>query len=75
MQSLSLTPSECIDVKFNDRGQPIGLKSVFLSSYLGTLGRDIVPFNFNDWRKVSQTYKDDLWACVKVILIIFLIQT
>lgn len=65
MQSLSLTPSERIDVEFNDRGQPIGFKSVFLSSYLGTLGRDVVPFSFNDWRKVSQTYKDDLWACVK----------
>ena len=55
-----------IPVRFNTLGQPVGEGSVSLSSYLGTLVREMVPFPISDWRKVSDDMKLVLWTTVQV---------
>ncbi|MQL77834.1 hypothetical protein Taro_010251 [Colocasia esculenta] len=56
-----------ICVAWNDIGQPVGLSGRSLRSFLGTIARDPqkMPINFQDWRKVPKTCKDDVFAYVQ----------
>ena len=59
-------PNEKPEVEFNDRGQPIGLNSKHLSSYLGTIAREMVPVTIPEWKKVDKELRKDIWACIQV---------
>ena len=52
MRGLALQTDGPSTVRFNSLGQPVGEGSVSLSSYLGPLVREIVPYTIADWRKV-----------------------
>lgn len=69
LRDLCSNPTELIEVDFNERGQPIGEHSEWLSSFLGAISRQFVPVNIEDWRKVEKQTKKDLWTCVKVMKI------
>lgn len=66
MKTFSSTPNERAEVEFNDRGQPIGPISKHLSSYLGTIAREMVPVTIPEWKKVDNELKKDLWICIQV---------
>ncbi|KAF6167570.1 hypothetical protein GIB67_031153, partial [Kingdonia uniflora] len=54
-----------IDANFNERGQPVEVGSEKLSSYLGTLGRDMTPVIYDNWsrkirlRRIIDSCKSD----------------
>ncbi|MQM22763.1 hypothetical protein Taro_055819, partial [Colocasia esculenta] len=56
-----------IYVAWNDIGQPVGPGGRSLRSFLGTIARDLnkMPINFQDWRKLAKTCKDDVFAYVQ----------
>lgn len=58
--------NEPIKVEFNSKGQPIGVESIRMSSFLGPLVREIVPVTITDWRKISPDMKESLWKSIKV---------
>jgi len=66
MKTFSLTPNEKAEVEFNHRGQPIGSNYKHLSSYLGTIAREMVPMTIHDWKQVDKELKKDLWTCIQV---------
>ena len=66
MKGLALQSDGPIPVRFNTLGQSVGEGSASLSSYLGPLVREIVPFTISDWRKVSNDMKSVLWTTVQV---------
>ena len=53
-------------IKFNERGQPYGPSSVTLSTFMGTLVRQVVPVTFSDWDVVPKSMIDGLWETIKV---------
>ncbi|KAF6164125.1 hypothetical protein GIB67_017709 [Kingdonia uniflora] len=53
------------NVSFNERGQPVELGSEKFSSYLGTLGRDMVLVIYDDWRYILLERKDLIWEAIK----------
>lgn len=55
-----------IEVEFNDLGIPVGQGSVYLSSFLGPLVREQVPYTIDDWRNISDDLKEVLWQSVLV---------
>lgn len=64
-------------VDYNSKGQAIGKASVKLGTFLGALGRTMVPIIYENWRKVPKELKDKLWSYVKVyiyMLCIFVYQ-
>ncbi|KAF6158336.1 hypothetical protein GIB67_022416, partial [Kingdonia uniflora] len=56
---------EKTNVYFNERGQPIDQGSEKLSSYLGMIGRQMVPITYDDWRDVKGVRKDLIWEAIK----------
>ncbi|KAF6158708.1 hypothetical protein GIB67_040222 [Kingdonia uniflora] len=56
---------EKTNVYFNERGQPIDQGSEKLPSYLGTIGRQMVPITYDDWRDVKGVRKDLIWEAIK----------
>ena len=68
------------NIKFNDKGQPIGKAYSEMQSYLGVKTRRTVSLNYKDWRQVPQELKNRIWEDVYVrkyfnyfnILIIFM---
>ncbi|KAJ0082247.1 hypothetical protein Patl1_12080 [Pistacia atlantica] len=65
MKTIALNGDNRIEIKFNDKGQPIDEEFVKLSSFLGPLGREIVPFTIPDWRKLPSDMREKLWKCVQ----------
>ena len=68
VKGLALQTDGPITVRFNSLGQSVGEGSVSLSSFVGPLVREIVPYTISDWRKVPTEMKDVLWATIKVRL-------
>ena len=66
LKGIALQNDGPIAVNFNSNGQAIGEGSVSLSSFLGPLVREIVPYTISDWRKVPEKMKDILWATIQV---------
>ena len=58
-----------LKLMWNEKGQPIGSESILLSSYLGVLVREIVPYTLADWRKLPESFGAVLWAAIKVYLL------
>ena len=67
MRLFSLTPNEKVEIEFNDLNQPIGSNSKYLSSYLGTLAREMVPVTISNWKKVDNKLRADIWTCIQVL--------
>ncbi|KAL5549778.1 hypothetical protein UlMin_005009 [Ulmus minor] len=65
MRATATHVDECISVQWNSLGQPIGLGSVSLSSFLGPLAREMIPYTLDNWRKLSQGLKDVLWKAIQ----------
>ena len=55
-----------IKITFNERGQPVAENSSKLSSYLGVIAREHIPIVIDDWRKVDEEIKQQLWELVQV---------
>ena len=66
LSSLSKRTDGVIEVQWNSLGQPIGIQSTWLSSYIGALVREIVSYSLTNWRKLPQAQKDILWASIQV---------
>jgi len=68
MKDIAKDPNTRIKVDFTKLGEPCGLGSVKLSSYIGSLAREHVPIIIEDWRKIGEERKTVLWKSVQVIL-------
>lgn len=66
MKNIAMDGDDKIEVKFNENGQPIEEGFATLSSFLGSIVREIVPYTISDWRKVPLKMKNILWNCVQV---------
>ncbi|KAL5547326.1 hypothetical protein UlMin_007013 [Ulmus minor] len=55
-----------IPVQWNSLGQPIGSGYVSLSSFLGPLAREMIPYTLDNWRKLSQGLKNILWKAIQI---------
>ena len=66
MQTIAMEPEMKLDIRYNGYGQPIGETSVGLSSFLGTLVREVVPVNVETWKKISTRQKEILWHSIQV---------
>ena len=67
LKRIALQPDGRITVRFNAKGQAIGEGSVSLSSFIGPLVRELVPYTVADWRKVPKSMKDILWSTIQVL--------
>lgn len=67
LKGIALQPDGRITVRFNARGQVVGEGSVSLSSFIGPLVRELVPYTIADWRKVPKSMKDILWSTIQVL--------
>ncbi|KAK0577575.1 hypothetical protein LWI29_035255 [Acer saccharum] len=65
MKTIAVDPSSRIEVQFNSLGQAYGDGSVSLSSFLGPLVREIVPYTLTDWRKLPKDTRAILWQCIQ----------
>ncbi|KAL5551150.1 hypothetical protein UlMin_001326 [Ulmus minor] len=54
-----------IKITFNERGQPVAENSSKLSSYLGVIAREHIPIVIDNWRKVDEEIKQQLWELVQ----------
>ncbi|KAF7154287.1 hypothetical protein RHSIM_Rhsim01G0136300 [Rhododendron simsii] len=54
LKTIAVDGSSRIEVEFDENGQPIGDGSIKLSSFLGPLVREIVPYTLSDWRKLPK---------------------
>lgn len=55
-----------IKVRCNMYGEPIGQTRHLLESYVGMLGRNMIPIDFSSWPNVDRQLKDNLWRDVQV---------
>jgi len=55
-------PQNRIQLKFNRYGQPCGLKTCKLTSFIGYLARGKeIPLASKNWSKVDKSLKEKLW--------------
>ncbi|XP_058187994.1 uncharacterized protein LOC131304674 isoform X2 [Rhododendron vialii] len=66
LKTIAIDGDSRIEVKFDENGQPIGDGSIKLSSFLGPLVREIVPYTLSDWRKLPTGMAEILWQSVMV---------
>ena len=57
MKTIAMELEMKVNVRYNKYGQPIGETSVGLSSFFGTLVREVVPVNVESWKKLSTRQK------------------
>ncbi|TYK28558.1 Plant transposase [Cucumis melo var. makuwa] len=65
MQTIAMEPEMKLDIRYKGYGQPIGETLVGLSSFLGTLVREVVPVNVETWKKISTRQKEILWHFIQ----------
>ncbi|KAK0584176.1 hypothetical protein LWI29_008635 [Acer saccharum] len=65
MKTIAVDPSSRIEVQFNSLGQAYGDGSISLSSFLGPLVREIVPYKLTDLRKLPKDTRAILWQCIQ----------
>ncbi|CAE6176640.1 unnamed protein product [Arabidopsis arenosa] len=65
MKNIAKDPTVRERVDYTLMGDPIGSGSVKLSSYVGTLVREHVPINIDNWKSVGQDIKTVLWRSVQ----------
>lgn len=56
-----------IVVVYNERGIPCGAEAIDMDQTIGMLARQVIPIVYNDWRKVPQIYKEELWKYIQVM--------
>lgn len=61
---------KCMDVLFNEIGQAVDDNSIKLSSYIGSLVKQMVPITLNSWHEVDEDLRKRLWICVQQQFII-----
>lgn len=66
METAAVVADERVEIQFNDDGLPIGEASVGLSSLMGEIVREVVPYTISDWRKVPPEMTEDLWKRIQV---------
>ncbi|KAF7140038.1 hypothetical protein RHSIM_Rhsim06G0121300 [Rhododendron simsii] len=66
LKTIAVDGGSRTEVEFDKNGQPIGDGSIKLSSFLGPLVREIVPYTLSDWRKLPTGMAEILWQSVKV---------
>ncbi|KAF7148533.1 hypothetical protein RHSIM_Rhsim03G0123400 [Rhododendron simsii] len=66
LKTIAVNGGSRIEVEFDDNGQPIGDGSIKLSSFLGPLVREIVPYTLSDWRKLPSGLAAVLWQSIQV---------
>ncbi|KAK2640401.1 hypothetical protein Ddye_028196 [Dipteronia dyeriana] len=54
-----------LNVRFNERGQPVGKTSNRLVSFIGCLVRQMVPIMLSTWHKVDDECRERLRVCMK----------
>lgn len=60
-------PNSKIQLKFNRYGQPCGLKTCKLTSFIGYLIRGKkISLAHKNWSEVDKSHKEKLWTTVKV---------
>lgn len=59
-----------MDVLFNEIGQAVGDNSIKLSSYIGSLVKQMVPITLNSWHEADEDLRKRLWICVQQQFII-----
>ncbi|KAF6157055.1 hypothetical protein GIB67_041516, partial [Kingdonia uniflora] len=52
-------------IRFNERGQAIEEGSVDLSTFLGSLGREMVPIAVDNWRGFKKKKLDRIWEIIE----------
>ncbi|KAL5728873.1 hypothetical protein ACHQM5_001903 [Ranunculus cassubicifolius] len=52
-------------VEYNTKGQPVGPVAKKFTSFLGIVGRRLVPINYESWSKVPIELKNKLWNHVE----------
>jgi len=59
---------ECLLVKLNVLGQPVGTYRATLSNYLGTLARNahLAPLTLTSWKGLKEHW-DGMWKIILVI--------
>ncbi|RXI06502.1 hypothetical protein DVH24_025638 [Malus domestica] len=60
MKTISTNDGQRIEIEWNENGQFIGDGSIDLSSYMGSLVREVVPITFDTWKDVPKKTKDIL---------------
>ncbi|KAK1559292.1 hypothetical protein Q3G72_012891 [Acer saccharum] len=70
MKTLAMEGASRIEVQSNGLGQLIGEGSVSLSSFLGPLVREIVPYTISNWRKIPSDMHEILWKCIQARYIV-----
>lgn len=67
MKHIAKDPNTREKVDMTDMRDFCGPGSVTLSSYVGALVREHVPYTIVDWRKVSEEIRTVLWKSVQVL--------
>ncbi|KAM1589061.1 hypothetical protein ACFX14_028010 [Malus domestica] len=65
MKTISTNDGQRIEIEWNENGQFIGDGSIDLSSYMGSLVREVVPITFDTWKDVPKKTRDILWQAIK----------
>ena len=67
MNKVAKNPEEKVDVEFTRLGEHVGKGSVTLSSFLGPLVREHVPYTLEDWRYLNEQTKFAIWEGIQVL--------
>ena len=67
MNKVAKNPEEKVDVEFTRLGEHVGKGSVTLSSFLGPLVREHVPYTLEDWRYLNEQTKFAIWEEIQVL--------
>ena len=65
----STRDGECLQINWNEHGQPDDKQATKFSLFIGTIVRDgkNAPLIYKDWHQVPQHYKDHIWEIVHVM--------
>ena len=53
-------------VDYNKKNQGVGKGAINYQSYLGVLGKSMVPISIENWHKVPASTKDKIWTVAMV---------
>ena len=67
MNKVAKNPEEKVDVEFTRLGEHVGKGSITLSSFLGPLVREHVPYTLEDWRYLNEQTKFAIWEEIQVL--------
>lgn len=71
MRRVATHHDDKVNVDFTSVGEHVGTGSVTLSSFLGPLVREHVPYLLDNWRHISDQTRDTLWEEIQVLFLSF----